>query len=231
MDKSPSNNRLLRYALLCSVAFHALLLSVFADFSRLTVSNDRQVRQVIAAQLHPPHLVATEVSDIAARSAQAVRPMAVSRVGSRPEKVLSIQSARRFSLSAPGLHAPAQLASDSSAESGAPPSKVDAPSPEAPDANDLRTYRLNLSREARRYKRYPAMARERGLEGVVVVVVSAGIGIAIPQVSLSQGSGEAVLDHQALEMVSLAVRYAKMPDSLQQQGFGIDLPIHFSLDE
>jgi protein TonB len=105
------------------------------------------------------------------------------------------------------------------------------PSLEAPDADDLRTYRLNLSREARRFKRYPAIARERGLEGIVVVVVSTRAGVALPQVSLSQGSGETVLDQQALEMVNFAVRYALMPNSLRQRDFGIDLPIHFSLDE
>ena len=231
MDKSPINNRLFRYALLCSVAFHALLLLFFTDFLRLTVTNSSQATPVIAAQLHRPNPVAADESDIAARSPQEARPIAISRAGPSPEKILSVQSAKPPSLSDAGSNSSAQLANDNSVASGAPPTKADAPSPEVPDADDLRTYRLNLAREAGRYKRYPAIARERGLEGVVVVVVSTRAGVALPQVSLSQGSGEAVLDRQALEMVSLAVRYATMPDSLRQRDFGIDLPIHFLMDE
>ena len=95
----------------------------------------------------------------------------------------------------------------------------------------LREYRLNLSREARRYKRYPALARQRGLEGVVVVVVSTRAGSALPQVALSRSSGQEVLDQQAMEMLGLAVRAASLPDSLRGRDFAIDLPVHFSLDE
>jgi TonB family protein len=95
----------------------------------------------------------------------------------------------------------------------------------------LREYRLNLSREARRYKRYPALARQRGLEGVVVIVVSTSAGYPVPQLSLSRSSGQDVLDQQAMEMLSLAVRAANMPDSLRGKDFAIDLPIHFSLDD
>ena len=60
----------------------------------------------------------------------------------------------------------------------------------------VRQYRLSLAREARRFKRYPDQARERGREGVVVVVVKTVAGVAIPQVKLepverlrSAGSG------------------------------------------
>lgn len=95
----------------------------------------------------------------------------------------------------------------------------------------LREYRLNLSREARRYKRYPSLARQRGLEGVVVIVVSTRAGLSEPQVSLSRSSGQEILDQQAMEMLNLAVRAAGLPDSLRGRDFAIDLPIHFSLEE
>lgn len=95
----------------------------------------------------------------------------------------------------------------------------------------LREYRLNLSREARRYKRYPALARQRGLEGVVVIVVNTSAGLPLPQVSLGRSSGQDVLDQQAMEMLGLAVRAASLPDSLRGRDFALDLPIHFSLDE
>jgi TonB family protein len=95
----------------------------------------------------------------------------------------------------------------------------------------LREYRLNLGREARRYKRYPALARERGLEGVVVLVISTTAGVVIPQVSLGNTSGHAVLDAQALEMAILAVRFANLPQSLHGRDFALDLPVRFSLEE
>lgn len=121
-----------------------------------------------------------------------------------------------------------------SERSGAQEGAVSAPKPAEPipvSQDGLREYRLNLGREARRYKRYPAMARERGLQGVVVIVVSTTAGIAVPQVSLSHSSGHSVLDAQALEMAVLAVRFANLPESLRGRDFALDLPIRFSLEE
>ena len=231
MDKSPILNRLFRYALLSSVAFHALLFLIFADFSSSTVTNSSPATPVIAAHLLQPVQAAAAMSEIAVNASQPHRPIAIRRSEPSLEKVEAVQVAKPSSLSGSGLNSPSPSTNDAPVDSGAPLAKAEMPSLEAPDADDLRTYRLNLSREARRFKRYPAIARERGLEGIVVVVVSTRAGVTLPQVSLSQGSGETVLDQQALEMVNFAVRYALMPNSLRQRDFGIDLPIHFSLDE
>ncbi len=103
--------------------------------------------------------------------------------------------------------------------------------PDAPSADGLRQYRLNLAREARRFKRYPAQARERGWEGVVVVVVNTVAGADRPQVMLSQSSGFEILDQEALDLVTQAIRTALIPDSLHGRLFGLTLPIHYHLDE
>lgn len=103
---------------------------------------------------------------------------------------------------------------------------LDAVSPDG-----LRQYRLNLAREARRFKRYPALARQRGWEGVVVVVVNMLPGGATPHVSLSQSSGFDLLDQEALELVLLAVHNAVVPDNLRNRLFGLTLPIHYRLDD
>lgn len=95
----------------------------------------------------------------------------------------------------------------------------------------LREYRINLGREASRFKRYPLSARERGWEGVVVVVVSTMAGVAVPQVRLSRSSGYAQLDTQALETMGLAVEVANLPESLRGRDFALDLLIRFSLDD
>ena len=95
----------------------------------------------------------------------------------------------------------------------------------------VRQYRLNLAREARRFKRYPPLARQRGWEGVVVVVVNTVAGGTLPQVSLNQSSGFDLLDQEALELVLQAVHTATVPESLRNRQFGLTLPIHYRLDD
>jgi protein TonB len=109
-------------------------------------------------------------------------------------------------------------------------------SPAAVQGDDIsvdgvRQYRLNLAREARRFKDYPRAARERGWEGVVVVVVNTVAGVGVPVVSLSQSSGYDVLDQAALDLVGQSVDTATMPESLRGRQFALTLPIHYRLDE
>ena len=93
----------------------------------------------------------------------------------------------------------------------------------------LGVYRLNLAREARRFKQYPAIAREQSWEGVVVLAIQAQIGSVVPAVLVEHGSGHDVLDVQALEMVLQAARQASIPESLRGKQFVINVPIHFRL--
>lgn len=95
----------------------------------------------------------------------------------------------------------------------------------------IRQYRLNLAREARRFKSYPGVARERGWEGDVVIVVNTVAGAELPQVALGQSSGRALLDEAAINLVGQAVRNAAIPDSLRGRSFALTLPIQFRLDE
>jgi len=95
----------------------------------------------------------------------------------------------------------------------------------------LQQYRLNLAREARRFRQYPAYARERGWEGEVVVVLSAQPGSDAPMLTLGKGSGHELLDQQALEMMNNAVRRAHIPDALSGKRFKISVPVQFRLDD
>ncbi|KXB30515.1 hypothetical protein AT959_14400 [Dechloromonas denitrificans] len=99
------------------------------------------------------------------------------------------------------------------------------------DADGLRQYRLALAKEARRYKRYPALARERNWEGVVTVTISIPIPGALPLVSLGKSSGHEILDRQALEMIGQAVLAASLPESLRGKAVSVSLPVRYSLDE
>ena len=99
------------------------------------------------------------------------------------------------------------------------------------NAEGLGEYRLGLAREARRFKRYPTVARENAWTGVVVLMIQGAASSATPIVSIDQSSGHAVLDAQALEMLEKATRLAPLPVSLMGKRFAISLPIHYRLDD
>ena len=102
---------------------------------------------------------------------------------------------------------------------------------EVKNAEGLGEYRLGLAREARRFKRYPTVARENAWTGVVVLMIQGAASSAVPTVSIDQSSGHAVLDAQALEMLEKATRLAPLPVSLMGKRFAISLPIHYRLDD
>ncbi|WP_184414955.1 energy transducer TonB [Rhodocyclus tenuis] len=96
-------------------------------------------------------------------------------------------------------------------------------------ADALREYRVALAIEAKRFKRYPPLARERGWEGIAEVSVSAG-KLTEPRVSLERSSGYAVLDEQTLEMLRRAAHATPLPEALRGRDFRVVLPVRFSLD-
>jgi len=156
----------------------------------------------------------------------------------RPERIIA--PARENSRSeAPVLAAntpsTAGLAAVSPAKSdggAAPAAQTMAAIPtEVVDADGLRQYRLALAKEARRYKRYPALARERNWEGVVTVTISIPMPGALPLVALGKSSGHEILDRQALEMIGQAVLAAALPESLRGKAVSVSLPVRYSLDE
>jgi protein TonB len=94
----------------------------------------------------------------------------------------------------------------------------------------LRQYRVSLASAARRFKRYPPLARERGWEGTVEVALNVRAGRTLPEVVLMQSSGRELLDEQALAMVSQAARVTPLPEGLRGGGFRVLLPVRFSLE-
>ena len=97
-------------------------------------------------------------------------------------------------------------------------------------ADDLRQYRLALAISARRFKRYPVLARERGWEGTAEVALNVNALLPVPEVVLVGSSGRGVLDEQALEMMTQAARVTSLPQSLKGRDFRVLLPVKFSLD-
>jgi protein TonB len=95
----------------------------------------------------------------------------------------------------------------------------------------MRHYRLSLASAARRFKRYPALAKERGWEGTVEVAINLNASLPVPDVVLVHSSGRSVLDEQALEMMLQAARVTALPEGLKGRDFRVLLPVKFSLDE
>ena len=101
---------------------------------------------------------------------------------------------------------------------------------EGVSADGLRQYRLSLAISARRFKHYPALARERGWEGTAEVALDVNALLPVPEVDLVRSSGRGVLDEQALEMMTQAARVTNLPQSLKGRDFRVLLPVQFSLE-
>ncbi|MEI7611349.1 MAG: TonB family protein [Betaproteobacteria bacterium] len=97
-------------------------------------------------------------------------------------------------------------------------------------ADEMRQYRIDLATAMRRFKRYPALARDRGWEGTTGVALSVSSRLVAPEVVLAQSSGRSVLDDQAVEMVTQAARVTRLPESLKGRSFRVLLPVKFSLE-
>jgi protein TonB len=99
------------------------------------------------------------------------------------------------------------------------------------DAEGLRTYRVALAGEARRYKRYPAQAIEAGWSGTTELRISVMPGRPTPAVLVTKSSGYPVLDEAALEMLRRALPATAIPASLRERAFSVELPIVFDLPQ
>lgn len=100
-----------------------------------------------------------------------------------------------------------------------------------PDAAGLRQFRLALASEARRFRRYPEVARRAGLSGTVEVRVIVDAGGLARRTDLTRSSGHEVLDTAALEMLHRAVARTGLPESLRGQEFAVLLPVVFAVEE
>ena len=229
-------NNPLQRALLYSIGVHVFLWIFFSDFLTSTVTNSvRSDSPVIDAVLRTKQTVQSTSVDVLPKTSSLPPQIVLAGPNQLAEQGRVRTKAGKTTLElAETQLSPMVLdkTEDVTAKGGEillKPMPVTVVEPVS--AEGLKEYRLSLSREARRYKRYPAIARERGLQGVVVIVINTRSGVIEPQVSLSQSSGQDILDEQALEMLRLAVRAAKLPESLRGRDFGLDLPVHFSLED
>ena len=116
------------------------------------------------------------------------------------------------------------------AAAGVPGNEAAAKSGNEADAGTREQYRLALIVAARRYKRYPAIAMEKGWQGRVEVHLVIGANGILVDASIKSGSGHEILDNQALDMLKKGKTTVPIPVSLRGREFSIDVPVIFNLD-
>src|SRR2546427_1126655 len=118
--------------------------------------------------------------------------------------------------------APAPLASAAEPQASATSASID-----AADASLLERYRLALIDAAKRYRRYPVQAMERGWQGRVEIRVVIGTNGTIKDALIKTSSNYRILDDQALDMVKKA--FAQIPPAPRGREFEVDVPVIFEL--
>ena len=82
---------------------------------------------------------------------------------------------------------------------------------------------------AKRYKRYPAQAMDKGWQGRVVVRLVIGANGRIRSNQIETSSGYEILDRQALDMVRKGKPLTRIPAALRGREFSVDIPVIFDL--
>jgi protein TonB len=126
--------------------------------------------------------------------------------------------------------APVRARAAPQAAAHAPGKEAAAKSGNEADAGTREQYRLALIVASRRYKRYPAIALEKGWQGRVEVHMVIGADGGVANASVRRGSGHEILDNQALDMLKKGKTMVPIPVSLRGREFDIDVPVIFNLD-
>lgn len=127
---------------------------------------------------------------------------------------------------APPPPAPTSLASSSSEAAAAPAT----PMTEAFDPSLFDAYRLALISAAKRYKRYPVQAMERGWEGRVEIRVVVDANGTVKSTLVKSSSRYQILDKQALDMVRRALdALTEVRPAPRGREFTVDVPVIFEL--
>ena len=231
-----SSSRPLLTALVLSVLIHAaLLLGVVPLLPLSSEVAATQVMLVVSGRVAVPSEDSPKASPTRPPAA-ALKPslpdarntnsLTMTQTTPSPD-VQAPQPAVVTNSAAPGHSAGPTAAAGGSAS---PAAALPASASSVVSADDMRQYRMAIASAARHFKRYPALARERGWEGVAEVGVSIHARLPAPEISLARSSGRSLLDEQALEMISRAVQMSELPAALKGRDFRFVLPVRFSLE-
>jgi protein TonB len=91
------------------------------------------------------------------------------------------------------------------------------------------SYQATLFAHLRRFRSYPPEARRAGIKGTATVTFTVNASGALVSVTLSGGSGAAILDREALAMVRRASPFPPIPPGLRQSQMTVRAPIRFDI--
>ena len=117
----------------------------------------------------------------------------------------------------------------------APPVLAAQPQPAAPSIEEahenrlLVTYGQSISKEIKRYQRYPPPALRRGWEGTAEVLLQIAADGKVTGITLGKSSGHVILDAEALDMVRRASPLPQAPPDLRGRALVVSVPIVFRL--
>ncbi len=234
-----SDNRAFRYALGASLALHVLVLASFPnliDTARRAASLPPIIARLmepapepVPVPAPPPEKKLAEKKPAPPRVAKPV-PRAETPIV-RAETPPVVEAPAAAPEPAPVVPPPPLAAIEPQpVPSPAPQAAPAAPPIEVPESVSRDQYRVQLIDEARRHKRYPALARENNWQGDVKV----GVAIAPngrPTVTLRGSSGYEVLDRQALEMFMRAARAVPIPSALRGKEFTLEVRAVYGLED
>ena len=245
--------RVLLWCVLTSIALHALILLGISrseapapEATPLSVLTARLMPAATAprAQSSSPQPVLAPPSP--PKPAPAPRP-ALTKPVAAPRPAPQRAPAAETAKSAPPELAPkpaAPATAAPSAASAAPSQRVPAPQVQTGikanataksgsdiDKGTLEQYRLALMAAAGHYKRYPAVAMEKGWQGRVDVHMEIGANGMLASTSVKASSGHVILDHQAIDMLRKGRTTVEIPASLRGREFSVDVPVIFRLND
>ncbi len=234
-----ASRRTLVQAVIVSLLIHAVILLRVVGLSPVQFDAPAAAINVVVRQ-ESRGAPSKPVSAPAARpAAEPVKPTSpVVRNAAPRQIVVSESSANIVSVAPPAQPSAPDASSQAPPVSPAPQvgggvsTTVVVPTParEGVSADDLRHYRLSLATAAKRFKRYPALARERGWEGTVDVALNGGALLPEPEIVLLRSSGRTLLDEQALAMMAQAVHATTVPEGMRGRNFRVQLTMEFSLE-
>ncbi len=249
-----SGHHELAFALLASLALHAMLLLGLPAprISALRPPLDSVLTAYLAPARAAPAIVSRSVAPPPAPALRgprralerrpaparalrfAARPADLAQVRSTPASRGAEQTASAAPAAAPALPVaavPAPRATAAPASEDAGRAQPAPPRSAADRASALARYRLALIAEAQRYRRYPRLALDNDWRGKVEVRMAVAASGALASLSVGRGSGHAVLDRQALDMIRKAKPRAAIPAALRGREFTLDIPVIFALRE
>jgi len=231
--------RLLALALLCSVVLHAGIL-LFLSYFRYG-SPERAVTPPLTARLlkpKPPDPVPALVEP----HVQPLRRAPVAKAQSQPQlqpqarpapvpaapPLVSGEPAKQAAEPVPVVPAaPAQPAASAEVAAAPPP----AAAASGPDPGSIARFRLELMDIARRYKKYPRIARDNNWQGRVELRIAFSASGGIASLNVKKGAGHAVLDEEAQAMIRTAQPQATLPPALRGKAFTLEIPVDFFLKD